>query len=115
MVVYDVASNRRSQLSPGPAELPAWSPPDGRMVAYGDGDSAPDVFFDHEKLKVYQLALQLVGWVDELCRNSEFNAKIERRLDVLSTSIALNIAEGNGRFGRKDHRTMSHATRNPAA
>jgi four helix bundle protein len=59
--------------------------------------------FNHERLKVYQLALQvnrrLASWrlLERLTR-SEF-----RRIDEPATSIALNIAEGNGRFAHLDH------------
>ncbi|MCL6494945.1 MAG: four helix bundle protein [Ignavibacterium sp.] len=59
------------------------------------------VYFDHEKLKVYQMAL----------RFNEFTFKIISRLNLLdirnqleraSNSIVLNIAEGNGKFSKKD-------------
>jgi len=61
------------------------------------------VVFNHERLKVYQLALQvnriLASWklLDRLTR-SDF-----RRIDEAATSIVLNIAEGNGRFAHLDH------------
>ena len=55
--------------------------------------------FDHEKLDAYRLAIDFVAWVDalidELPRQGRPGAV--KHLDDASTSIALNIAEGNGK------------------
>ena len=55
--------------------------------------------FDHEKLDAYRLAIEFVAWVDslidELPRQGRPGAV--KHLDDASTSIALNIAEGNGK------------------
>ena len=58
--------------------------------------------FDHEKLDVYQLQLQFIGWLADLFE--ELHAAKPRRvaetldqLDRASLSVLLNIAEGNGR------------------
>ena len=55
--------------------------------------------FDHEKLDVYRLTIELVAWVgvltDERVRKAKPSAL--KHLDEASTSIALNIAEGNGK------------------
>jgi four helix bundle protein len=53
--------------------------------------------FDHERLKVYQQALSFVAWVGPIIE--ELPAKIAARdqLDRASTSIVLNLAEGNGK------------------
>jgi four helix bundle protein len=60
--------------------------------------------FDHEKLDVYRTAIEFVAWVGELldgplggCRLSAVN-----QLDRASTSIPLNVAEGNGKRSAKD-------------
>jgi four helix bundle protein len=60
--------------------------------------------FDHEKLEVYATAIEFVAWVGELldgplanCRKSAVN-----QLERASTSVPLNIAEGNGKRGVKD-------------
>jgi four helix bundle protein len=52
--------------------------------------------FDHEKLKVYNDAVSFVAWVGPLI--DELPAKLSARdqLDRASTSIVLNLAEGNG-------------------
>jgi four helix bundle protein len=63
-------------------------------------------YFDHERLEVYQTALDFVSWSDALLQGRQLVARFSKRLDVLSTSTVLNIAEGNGRFGKKDHRSF---------
>lgn len=61
------------------------------------------VFFSHERLDVYQAALGFVTWCDEFCRGLTGRRELVDRLDKASTSIVLNIAEGNGRFTSVDH------------
>jgi four helix bundle protein len=60
-------------------------------------------FFNHESLCVYQRSLELhedLGPI--LCANKSENRYL-KRIDELSTSLTLNIAEGNGRFSSRDH------------
>lgn len=58
--------------------------------------------FDHEKLKVYQAAIRFVAWSTELLVQIPSKAAVTDQLDRASTSIPLNIAEGNGKFAIKD-------------
>lgn len=59
--------------------------------------------FDHEKLKVYQRALDFVEWVSKLkIKQVKPKPKVIEHLDDASTSIVLNIAEGNGKYSSKD-------------
>ncbi|MGJ8639124.1 MAG: four helix bundle protein [Opitutaceae bacterium] len=58
--------------------------------------------FDHEKLKVYQRALDFVEFADALPIDSLKGLAARDQLDRASTSIPLNIAEGNGKFTSKD-------------
>ena len=59
-------------------------------------------YFDHETLNVYQVALELNGWVGDLLAATEAKAAAKDQLDRAATSIPLNIAEGNGKFSRRD-------------
>ena len=54
--------------------------------------------FDHEDLDVYQVALKLVAWLDPVLIRFSCSADLCSKLDKSTTSIVLNIAEGNGRF-----------------
>jgi four helix bundle protein len=58
--------------------------------------------FHHEKLIVYQRALEFAGWsqglIDSITKKTSTRDHLERAGD----SIALNIAEGNGKFSLKD-------------
>lgn len=58
--------------------------------------------FHHEKLTVYQRTLQFASWsqvlIDSLTKKTSTRDQLERAGD----SIALNIAEGNGKFSQKD-------------
>jgi four helix bundle protein len=58
--------------------------------------------FDHEKLTVYQRALEFIEWVTPLLEELPKSVAVQNQLDRASTSIVLNIAEGNGKFGPAD-------------
>src|SRR5436190_22098112 len=58
--------------------------------------------FDHEKLTVYQAAIRFVSWSTKLLSQVHAKAAAKDHLDPASTSIPLNIAEGNGKFAIKD-------------
>jgi four helix bundle protein len=58
--------------------------------------------FDHEKLTVYQKAIEFVAWADELLADVAKSIAAHNQLDRASTSIPLNIAEGNGKHTSAD-------------
>jgi four helix bundle protein len=58
--------------------------------------------FDHEKLNVYQASLKFVAWGTELISKIQAKAAVKDQLDRASTSVPLNIAEGNGKFAIRD-------------
>jgi four helix bundle protein len=58
--------------------------------------------FDHEKLKVYQSAIGFITWSTDLLIQVTTKAAVKDQLDRASTSVALNIAEGNGKFAIRD-------------
>lgn len=60
------------------------------------------VYFDHEKLHVYQVSLAFNEWVGKLLPSIEAKAAAKDQLDRSATSIPLNIAEGNGKFSKRD-------------
>src|SRR5947208_15519147 len=57
---------------------------------------------DHEKLDVYQMALELITWTIPLLDKVPANASVRNQLDRATTSIPLNIAEGTGKFTSAD-------------
>jgi len=59
-------------------------------------------FFSHEDLDVYQAALHLTGWVEESFAEFSCSGDLLCKLDVSTTAIVLNLAEGNGRFSGTD-------------
>jgi four helix bundle protein len=59
------------------------------------------IYFDHEKLDVYQESIAFCGWVGEFLAAISPRAAAKDQLDRASTSIPLNIAEGNGKFSTK--------------
>jgi four helix bundle protein len=61
------------------------------------------VYFDHERLDVYQQAINFCGWVGKFLGTVTARAAAKDQLDRASTSIPLNIAEGNGKFS-SNHR-----------
>ncbi len=60
------------------------------------------MMFDHEKLRVYQLSLDFSEWVGNLLNNINPKIAVCTHLDEASSSITLNIAEGNGKYTSKD-------------
>ena len=58
--------------------------------------------FDHEKLVAYQRSIQFVAWATDLLETVPAKLSVSDQLDRASTSIALNIAEGNGKYTRPD-------------
>jgi len=61
-----------------------------------------EIYFDHEKLIVYQKALSFIDWLESLPIFSNKRINVIDHLDIASDSVALNIAEGNGKFSGKD-------------
>jgi four helix bundle protein len=59
--------------------------------------------FDHEKLDVYQIALEFVGLVGEVLeRFPPGRHSLADQLSRAATSVVLNIAEGAGEFSRAE-------------
>ncbi|MDQ3624594.1 MAG: four helix bundle protein, partial [Verrucomicrobiota bacterium] len=58
--------------------------------------------FDHEKLLVYQKSLSFITWADNLLEALPKSLAVREQLDRASTSVPLNIAEGNGKFTSAD-------------
>lgn len=72
------------------------------------------IYFDHEKLDVYQEAVGFCGWVGEFLNAISAKAAAKDQLDRASTSIPLNIAEGNGKFSAKDRARFFEMARGSA-
>lgn len=64
--------------------------------------NAAEVWFDHEKLEVYQESIRFIAWLSELLEPMVKLGDVKDQLDRASTSISLNIAEGNGKYSSKD-------------
>ena len=58
--------------------------------------------FDHEKPTVYQSSITLTTWSTALLSQVKTKAAVKDQLDRASTSIPLNITEGNGKFAIRD-------------
>lgn len=70
------------------------------------------IYFHHERLDVYKVAIEFVAWVGELLAGPLADCKLKAvgDLDRASTSIPLNIAEGNGKRSTKDRcRYLDHS------
>jgi four helix bundle protein len=58
--------------------------------------------FDHEKLEVYQESLTFIAWLEPMLQKLPKAIAVRDQLDRASTSIALNLAEGNGKYTSSD-------------
>ena len=72
-------------------------------------------YFDHERLEVYQIAIEFVAWSERLlesCRGKASSAK--QHLEEASSSNANNIAEGNGKWSKRDRKKFMEVARGSA-
>src|SRR5215831_14504293 len=61
-----------------------------------------ECWFDHERLEVYREAVAFTAWLSTLLEGTVRVGEVKDQLDRASTSIPLNIAEGNGKYSPKD-------------
>ncbi|PYI45491.1 MAG: four helix bundle protein [Verrucomicrobia bacterium] len=71
-------------------------------------------YFDQEKLDVYQESIAFCGWVGDLLSDFTGKAAAKDQLDRASTSLPLNIAEGNGKFSHADRSRFLEIARGSA-
>src|SRR6266480_1488854 len=77
-------------------------------------DRSMKAYFDHEKLDVYQESVAFCGWVGDLLNDITGKAAAKDQLDRASTSLPLNIAEGNGKFSDADRSRFLEIARGSA-
>jgi len=70
--------------------------------------------FHHEKLTVYQRALEFAGGSQDLIDSPTEKTSTRDQLARAGDSIALNIAEGNGKFSQKDRARFFQIARGSA-
>jgi four helix bundle protein len=71
-------------------------------------------YFDHERLDVYQESIAFCGWVGALLNEIAAKAAAKDQIDRASTSLPLNIAEGNGKFSTADRARFLEIARGSA-
>jgi four helix bundle protein len=72
------------------------------------------IYFDHEKLDVYNESIAFCGWVGEFLDTVTAKAAAKDQIDRASTSVPLNIAEGNGKFSAADRARFFEIARGSA-
>ena len=60
--------------------------------------------FSHERLVVYQHAIEFVAWSHTLLNGVDAVGSVRTQLERAATSIPLNIAEGNVKSSPRDRR-----------
>lgn len=60
------------------------------------------LYFDHEKLVAYQRSIQFAAWSSQLLETLPPKLAVVDQLDRASTSVPLNIAEGNAKHTPPD-------------
>ena len=70
--------------------------------------------FHHEKLTVYKRALEFATWSQDLIESVTKKTSTRDHLERSGDSIALNIAEGNGKFSQKDRARFFQITHGSA-
>jgi four helix bundle protein len=61
-----------------------------------------ECWYSHERLEVYQEAIIFVAWLSDVMQQVDRAGDVKDQVDRASTSIPLNIAEGNGKYSPKD-------------
>ena len=61
-----------------------------------------ECLFDHERPEVYQESIAFIAWLSPILEETVRLGEVKDHLDRASTSITLNIAEGNGKYAPKD-------------
>lgn len=61
-----------------------------------------EIWFDHEKLDVYQESILFISWCTDLLERMNRLGEIKDQLERASSSVTLYISEGNGKFSMKD-------------
>jgi four helix bundle protein len=64
--------------------------------------SRENSFFHHERLEVYRESITFVAWLAGVLEQLSRLGDIKGQLERASSSIALNIAEGNGKYSARD-------------
>ncbi|HKU39182.1 MAG TPA: four helix bundle protein [Polyangiales bacterium] len=73
------------------------------------------MYFDHEKLDVYQRALEALDLCDAIIEQIPTGrAHLEDQLDRAATSVVLNVAEGAGEFSPGEKRRFYRIARRSA-
>jgi four helix bundle protein len=67
-------------------------------------DQATVIHFGHEKLEVYCETIRFIAWLTTILEGTARLGDVKDQLDRASISIALNLAEGNGKFACRDRR-----------
>ena len=62
----------------------------------------PRIYFDHEKLFAYQRSIEFVAWANQFLEEMPAKLAVFDQLHRASTSVPLNIAEGNAKFTAPD-------------
>ena len=62
----------------------------------------PHLYFDHERLIAYQRSIQFVAWASKLLEDVPAKLAVSDQLDRASSSVPLNIAEGNAKYTAPD-------------
>lgn len=60
------------------------------------------VLFAHERLTVYKKSIEFVAWSQPVVESLPVSGSLRSQLERASTSIPLNIAEGNAKASKKD-------------
>jgi four helix bundle protein len=71
-------------------------------------------YFDHEKLVAYQRSIQFVVWANQILENVSSKLAVHDQFDRASTSVPLNIAEGNAKYTAPDRRRYFDTARGSA-
>jgi len=71
-------------------------------------------YFDHEKLDVYRESIVFCSWVGDLLSEITSKAAANDQLNRASTSLPLNIAQGNGKFSDADRSRFLEIARGSA-
>ena len=71
-------------------------------------------YFDQERLDVYQESIAFCGWVGDFLNEITAKAAAKDQIDRASTSLPLNIADGNSKLSTTDRARFLEIARGSA-
>ena len=98
----EIAGNRKKSSFGSHSSFPIFLALSLAPALIRTGMNTSKACFDHEKLVAFQRSIQFIAWANQALQNVPRKLAVHDQLDRASTSVPLNIAEGNAKYTAPD-------------